>query len=138
MNMNNRYDKFDKLSELLKLDSEELIYKDLNIKITCYGKLVFKGDLDFGDYGAGAFNLEIHPVHNYEAKNNADEWQARLWIATVDDGDMGGWAKIMPLEQAQKLCDKIAQEVIKDIVRMPTLGEFNEILQPYGMYVGYE
>jgi hypothetical protein len=125
-----RYKSFDAIAELTKL---KCVYDD-NQRLE-YNKMVQTGDLDFCDYGAGFLNLEVFITNSQEERS---KWEVRIWVATIDDGDLGGWSLPMSIEEARKLVHKIANEVMKTLVKFPTLDEFNKQLMPYGMMIGYE
>jgi len=119
-----RYEDFNKLRELFKL-----------IKIDRgYSKFIQTGDLDFYDYGTGFIDLQIFPV--YDIQNN--KHYVRIWFGTIDDGDFGGWKEVDNKEKADKLVDKIANEVFKDMVAFPTKKLLNILLRKYGISVDYE
>lgn len=107
-----------------------------------YHKMIQTGKLAFGDYGTGFLNFELSTwpcarvPHAPEGCENM--WFVRLWIATVDDGDMGAWTKPMSEVKARDLVERVAQDVMQDLVSFPTLEELNEQLRPFGLYVSNE
>ena len=134
---NCRYSKFDGLESLTKLFAIDVVDGT-----TRYEKMCQTGDLDFYDYGRGFLNVEIYPSADIYGEKDENgkflNYFCRMWFATIDDGDFGGWSKPMSKENAQELCKRIAREVFEDMVSLPTEKELNEILRPYGMFVGRE
>ena len=126
------YSKFRTLGELTKL-----------MKVTPegsvieYSKLIQTGDLDFCDYGVGFLNLQIYALESMEEQYKG-KYHVRLWFATIDDGDFGGWSVPMEKEEAITLAKRIAEGVFEDMVKFPNQQDLNEMLMPYGMVVGYE
>ena len=123
----NRYDKFEVIAKATEL---VIISDDQN---SCeYHKLVQTGELGLYDYKRGFLNFETHAVRVQ------DHWQVRVWIASVDDGDFGGWSKPMEKSKALKLVKSIAENVMKDLMVFPTKDKLNAMLRPYGLFVDYE
>lgn len=126
------YSKFRALGELTKL-----------MKVTPegsiieYSKLIQTGDLDFCDYGEGFLNLQIYALESMEEQYKG-KYHVRLWFATIDDGDFGGWSIPMEKEEAITLAKRIAEGVFEYMVKFPNQQDLNEMLMPYGMVVGYE
>lgn len=122
-----RYDKFSAISELTNLVT---IYDDAN---SCeYHKMIQTGELGLYDYGTGFLNFETKAI------KQQDYWQVRIWIATVDDGEFGGWSKPLSKSKALELVRSIAENVMKDLVVFPTKDKLNAMLRPYVMFVDYE
>lgn len=115
-----RYKVFEQLKELTKLTK---IHNG-------YAKMIQTGDLQICDYGIGFIDVSI-----YYIKNQDNEHYIRLWFGTIDDGDFGAWKLITTKEKAQELIEKIANEVFKDMVKLPTQESLNTSLRKYGMYV---
>ncbi len=134
---NCRYSKFKGLKELTKLFTI-----DVGDGTVRYEKMCQRGDLEFFDYGRGFLNVEIYPSLDIYGEKDANgkfvNYFCRMWFATIDDGDFGGWAGPMSKEKAQDLCKRIAHEVFEDMVGLPNTEELNKTLRPYGMYVNYE
>lgn len=142
----NRYAKFDALKTLtaLEVETKQLKLHGGTVETKNYGKLVFKGDLEFGDYNRGAFHLELQVILDgaLYIKGQTDPqkdpvWQVMLNVTTVDDGDLGGRSKHMTLEKANHLSETVAKEIFEEIVAMPTLEEFQTQLRPHGIYVNF-
>lgn len=104
-----------------------------------YHKMVQTGQLEFHDYGTGFLNFELstrpcaRAPHAPEGGENL--WFVRLRIATVDDGDMGAWTKPMIEAKARDLVERVAHDVMEDLISFPTLDELNAQLRPFGLYV---
>ena len=132
-----RYSKFDGIETLTKL-----FLIDRPDGTTRYEKMCQTGDLDFYDYDRGFLNVEIYPCADICGEKDENgkflNYFCRMWFATIDDGDFGGWSKPMSKEKAEEMCKRIAYEVFEDMVALPTGEELNKILRPYGMFVGYE
>jgi hypothetical protein len=130
--MSNRYETFEQLAELTKL---KLIRSDVNG--VEYHKMVQTGNLDFYDYGTGFLNVEIYSMQQIHSMQK-DKWVVRIWIATIDDGDMGGWSAPMTKEDADALAHRVANEYLKGLVVFPKLSDVNLALRPFGLYIGME
>lgn len=118
-----RYKEFDELKELTKLTKTE----------RGYSKFIQKGDIEFYDYGVGFFDVDVYAYTDV----NGNNW-VRIWFGTVDDGDYGGWKNASNEEEAARVVDEISTNVFKDMVSLPCIKELNEMLEPYGVDVGYE
>lgn len=118
-----QYDKFEQLKELTKLTKTE----------KGFSKFIQTGNLSLYDYGRGFIELEIYAYLDYNGK----QW-VRIWFGTVDDGDFGGWISCASLEEAQLLARRVATEVFENMISFPFDEDLNELLQPYGVHVGYE
>lgn len=123
----NRYDKFRDIAK-----ATELVVIADNQNSCEYHKLVQTGELGLYDYKVGFLNFETY------ALKQQDYWQVRIWIATSDDSDFGGWSKPLSKAKALSLVRSIAQEVMKDLVVFPTKDKLNAILRPYGLFVDCE
>lgn len=98
-----------------------------------YAKFIQTGALSLYDYGRGFIDLSIE-VDNCPGRPP----QVRIWFGTIDDGDFGAWVPCASKEDANKLVERIATEVFRDMITFPSDAELNEMLRPYGAYVGYE
>lgn len=123
----NVYEKFAAIREITKLEQEPNRHGSIS-----YRKMIQTGALDFFDYLTGFLEVNVYPYYDGE------KWYVRMWFATVDDGDFGGWSTDMPFEKAQKTAADIAKNVLEDMITLPTKDELNKLLRPYGMYVDYE
>jgi hypothetical protein len=131
---NDIYSKFKALEELTKL-----------MKVTpegsliTYSKLIQTSELTevVCDYGVGFLNVEIYVMQARESMCK-EKFCVRIWFATIDDGDFGGWSIPMEKEEAITLAKRIAEGVFEYMVKFPNLQTLNEMLMPYGMVVGYE
>lgn len=119
-----RYHIFDQLAELTKLTKTD----------NGYSKFIQTGDIEFYDYNRGYFDVDVYT--NYSPMDK--KWYVRIWVGSVDDGDYGGWLEASSKEEADTVVERIATEVLKDMVVFPTLAEFNKILMQYGILVDYE
>jgi len=123
------YDTFDKIRELTKLVKT----RDDEHKLD-YLKMVQTGSLSLPDYGVGF--LCFHTFTSFQVETNM--WNARILIATIDDGDYGGWSKPLSQKAAMLLVHKIATDIMRDMTVFPTDEELNTLLRPYGVFVGPE
>ena len=123
----NRYNNFDILKDVTDL---KLIYN--GDPIVEYHKMVQTGDLDFYDYGIGFLNFEIRSFRI------GDHWVVRIWIASIDDGDLGAWSAPMSEAEAEKLVRRVATEYLVNLKVFPTLDKLNEDLKPYGLNIVFE
>lgn len=98
-----------------------------------YLKMVQTGKIEFFDYDRGFLGVEI-----FVCGNEKDRYCARIWFATIDDGDYGGWSREMGKEEASQLVTRIAKEVFEPMRSLPSLDEMNRMLVKYGVHVGYE
>ena len=136
----NRYSKFDVLKEMTQLmEVGDCQYHSRNE----FHKMIQLGELNFFDYGRGFINLEISPCLNMTGPKDDNgkyyEYVVRMWFANIDDGDFGGWgAKSMSYDKCYEECRRIAEEVFSEMVTFPTADKLNELLRPYGIFVGYE
>lgn len=119
-----RYNVFDQLAELTKLTKTD----------EGYSKFIQLGDIEFYDYNRGYFDVDVYAYQNHMDK----KWYVRIWIGTIDDGDYGGWREVSSKEEAETIVERIAQEVLKDMVAFPSLAELNQVLFQYNIAVGYE
>ncbi len=115
-----RYEIFDKLKELTKLTSIE----------NGYAKMIQTGDLNFWDYGTGFLDISIYYLYSHNG-----EHCVRIWFGTIDDGDFGAWKHMKTEKEARELIERVANEVFKDMVTLPTQEILNELLRKYGVYV---
>lgn len=123
----NRYSKFEAVRKATELVA---IYDDMN---SCeYHKLVQSGELELYDYKLGFLNFETYAI------KVQDYWQVRIWIASADDGDFGGWSKPMTKHKALDTVRGIAENVMKDMVVFPSKDKLNAMLREYGLFVDYE
>lgn len=134
---NDRYALFDIIKKATELKKVTDTRSEL-----AYHKMVQTGKLEFGDYGVGFLNFELStwPCARvpYAPEGCENLWYVRLWIATVDDGDMGAWTKPMSEAKARDLVERVAHDVMKELISFPTLDELNEQLRPFGLYVSHE
>lgn len=121
-----RYETFAKLKELTEMKTIEN-----NDKVLSFSKMCQTGNLEFCDYGRGFLNVEIS-AYVHPSKGHGPF--CRVWFATIDDGDFGGWVNHKTLEDARKQAIKV-KEVFEKIVTLPTQDELNILLRPTGMYV---
>lgn len=96
-----------------------------------FGKIVFKGELDFYDYNVGAFFLKAYILKQKEG------YCVRLWVETWDDGDMGAWGKQESLEEATERLTNLSK-IMEPLVCFPKREELNEELIKIGLYLDYE
>lgn len=123
----NRYSKFEavrKATELITISDDQNSCE--------YHKLVQTGELELYDYGVGFLNFETYAI------KVQDSWQVRICIASIDDGDFGGWSKPLEKSKALKLVKSIAENVMKDMVVFPSKDKLNAVLREYGLFVDYE
>ena len=99
-----------------------------------YSKMVLTGKLEFCDYGVGFINFEI--FHCYQAMQK--QHYSRIWFATIDDGDMGGWVPFSSKEEVIAFNDNFAENYLKNLNIFPTLEELNKELLPFGIYITAE
>jgi hypothetical protein len=121
-----RYDNFKKLAELTSLKD----YCDgENVE---FHKMIRTGDLEFHDYGAGFINFEIFLT------KQGDKYFVRIWLATPDDGDMGGWKECWGKEDGEILIRRFVREYLENLIEFPTLEVLNEEIRKYGFYICHE
>jgi len=123
-----RYSDFNTLIELTKLKKMDVGDREYG-----YNKFIQKGELEFHDYDTGFFDTQV-----YVYENGINECFVRIWVATIDDGDFGGWRKVTSREKAEQLVDDIANDVFKNMIAFPTKDELNVLLRRYGIAVDYE
>lgn len=119
-----RYKIFDQLTELTKLTKTK----------EGYSKFIQRGNIEFYDYNHGYLDVDVYAYQNHKDK----KWFVRIWFATIDDGDYGGWREVATKLEANEVVEKIATNVFKDMVSLPTIEELNKLLRKYGIAVGYE
>lgn len=123
----NRYSKFEAVRKATELVD---IYDDMN---SCeYHKIVQTGELGLYDYKVGFLNFETYAI------KVQDYWQVRIWIASIDDCDFGGWSKPLTKHKALDTVRGIAENVMKDMIVFPTQEQLNAMLREYGLFVDYE
>lgn len=101
-----------------------------------YSKMVRTGNLGFHDYGAGFINFEISHVQRNTSTGVLHF--ARIWFATVDDGDMGAWVEFPTDNEAKAFIEKFANDYLAHLNEFPTLEELNQQLCKYGVWVDHE
>lgn len=124
------YERFKQILELTKLVKVE----DSQHKLR-YNKMVQTGELNHYDYGVGFLCFETFIVPEKSIRNG---FKVRIWIATIDDGDFGGWSEPMTEGSAKDIVRKIANEVMEDMNIFPSDKKLNEMLRPYKMFVELE
>tara|TARA_R110000772_G_scaffold249530_2_gene363838 strand:+ start:24966 stop:25385 length:420 start_codon:yes stop_codon:yes gene_type:complete len=99
-----------------------------------YIRITAKGnDFPLFDYNVGLYSVEIWPCYCCDTGG----YSARLYIGNADDGEWEADGKIFDnIEDCQKVVDKIAEEIIKDMHIILPEEELNLALRPYGMYGG--
>lgn len=126
MGMYDRYNQLQKLTEMYPMDPQTTPLG--------YEKFVQTGDLEFWDYGRGFLCIKIYTAKAYKV----DGWCVRMPFCTVDDGDMGAWSQPMPEAKAREIVERVAQEWLKPLHKLPRLEQLNIDLRPYGLYACYE
>jgi hypothetical protein len=121
-----RYAHFEILKKLTEMVPNE--------KRTGYSKFIQTGNIEFGDYGRGFFDVDIYALY----QPLSQRWAVIIWLGTIDDGDYGALLENLDEETARNLVERVANEVFKDMVAFPTQDELNKILRPYGLYVTYK
>lgn len=121
------FDEIEKLLEIKKTGDHE------------YSKMTITGKCSLFDYNKGVIHISIKPVVSWlrQKVNNPLCYQARVCYSTVDDGTYGGWSKYMTKEDAEALCDKLA-DYYKDITVLPSDERVNKDLVYFGMYLTNE
>lgn len=99
-----------------------------------YSKMVLTGDLDFHDYGKGFLDFRIRHVFQAQSSKHF----IRIFIATIDDGDMGAWKEVESKEEAIKFIDNFAETFLQHLEVFPTLLELNLQLCNDGIWIDYE
>lgn len=125
-----RYAAFRSLAGATEL---KLIYDDAHG--VCYHKIAQTGNLEFYDYGTGYLNFEIATHQDHK---NAGKYVIRTWIATIDDGDMGGWSSALEPHNARRIVHELAQGWLKPLVTFPALAKMNAELRGFGLYIARE
>lgn len=123
------YERFDKLQELLQVEDMP--------ERPGWTKMMQTGNIGLYDYGRGFLCLGVYlwPTHPpYPAGLDASRtYSVRMYLATVDDGDWGGWSAPLSISKGMKVVQDL-KEQFKDMVALPTETEFNRIIQPFGLY----
>jgi hypothetical protein len=131
------YEKFEKLRDLTRLE----LIEDSNTRVE-YHKMIQTGNLEFHDYGTGFLNFEVYtcPVkYNPLAYPSAPDnyWFIRIWIANIDDGDLGAWSKPIEMDKAISNVRQISN-YIQYMTSFPSLDELNINLRKFGLTVCHE
>lgn len=98
-----------------------------------YEKMIQTGDLEHFDYNVGFLNVSVSPCRWKD-----DDWCVRIYFATIDDGDFGGRSVVMDRDECIKLTEQVANEVFRDLDRLPCKDELNVMLRPYRIYCSEE
>lgn len=126
-------DQFEQLKQLRELT--ELRRYSVDGEFIGYGKLVFKGQLEFYDYRLGAFFLKAYVLKG--AQNHDSNHCVRLWVQSADDGELGGWGPWETKDEATKRLEKI-QPFLEELTSFPTIEEFNEEIRESGLFICFE
>jgi hypothetical protein len=98
-----------------------------------YQKIVQKGDFELYDYYRGFLAVDIYSTPALDRGN----YQIRVYISNIDDGDWGAWSNSISLEKANSGVEKI-KDIFKEMVKLPGEKEINNMLLPYGLYGSFE
>ena len=118
-----RYEGFENLAFMMGLERTE----------RGYAKFIQTGKLPIYDYNTGFIDLHIYSTIGANKKP-----YVRLYFATVDDGDFGGWLECADKLEANRIVEEIAYKIFKNMVSFPDHDTLNKLLCPYGLYVDYE
>jgi hypothetical protein len=88
---------------------------------------------DYFDYGVGFLEV-ILAVY----KSTEDEVGVCLLLATIDDGGYVARRVVKDKLEAHTLINNIAENLIKEMVVLPSLEQFNTLLRPYGLFLHSE
>ena len=133
--MKDKYKRFDCIKELM-----ELTFFENEINEKNWLKIVQTGEFELWDYGRGFLAVEAYVIQEYVGGDIgfSEKYQVRIYFSNIDDGDAGAWSQPMTLEEANELADKVAKEVFKDMVALPTMEELNKQLRNYKLYITHE
>lgn len=118
------YDNFKKLKELTSLKD---YCDEENVE---FHKMIRTGNLyHVYDYGRGFINFAI-----FLTKVD-DKYMIRIWLASVDYGEIGAWKECENREEGELLIRKFVDEYLKDLQEFPHLEELNHEIRNYGFYI---
>lgn len=143
--MKDQYDLFRQAEDLMRMQEERVkVRADTEgleggkyLMAPMYQKLVQTGGLAdvHHDYGRGFLVVQVRTLSQARMEGR---FCTRLWFATIDDGDYGAWGREIPdfyqaLENARQVAD-----IFRPMVSLPDPDCLNEMLRPYGLWVGRE
>lgn len=97
-----------------------------------FSKLIPVGDCDVHDYHRGFIYVQVFiiPVSSTHGK-------IRIWYATADDADYGGWGEIIALPDAETIVRQVG-EIYSNMDSLPNEYIMNQLLKPFNITVEYE
>jgi len=107
------------------------------------GRIFHEGECTLHSYGRGFYYVKIYvtPYMKWNTKTKKYDqngnYSVRVWYATIDDGDFGGWYDDLPLEDAKYIANEI-KNIYDPIISLPSDEEMNELLEHTGITVGHE
>ena len=126
------YEHFDVMEKLTKAHW----YSDVENGRILFSKLMLTGDCEFHDYGTGYHFIKIRIVP-CRKQEFLGKYQVRIWYATIDDGDYGGWGEPVDLGQAEEMLKHVA-EIYDGLDKLPREETMNMLLKPFNIKVCYE
>lgn len=99
------------------------------------------GELNLCDYNAGlvSVSLSVQADRYDQALNKFFDYVVFLSVGTLDDGSWAAWSKTYEdVNEATAMMNKIGEELLPDLVVLPTDEKLNEMLRPYGLFGEYQ